>query len=611
MIQQHPLLGFGVIGYEDKILLLCKKNSQKSKTFHSTVSTDGIHFYFYDDTGIIIREDRGFEDVATCSNFSISRAGESYVMVYTRGEESKTSVCHALSNDAIHWYCEGPQAALPEEGVVVDNYRHDGSAVMYGGTSRIYAATSQDLYTWERHTETVYRSKNERIRMGCAGVFGDYIHLFYVTYPKHKKSPMRIRVLRFDAKNPFARIDPVAPVIWEQHGELADSSLTPVGLVRKEHMLFSYWHDQNGNMIAISHVLDRLSTEMFDQRATFAIQKHHQNPILSPISSHIWESQAVFNAAAVYEDGKVHLIYRAVGNAGVSMLGYAASSDGITIDERHRHPVYVPRQPFEGSPAENASPYPNPYVSGPSWGGVEDPRLARVGDRFYLTYVAFDGWSAPRLALSSIASSDFLSQNWNWETPVLISRPGEVNKSGAILPEPVNGKYYIFHRVYPDLLIDTVEDLRELDGTRFVEGKYAIRPRPGYWDSRKLGVGATPLKTDKGWLVIYHGVDDGDDSRYKIGAMLLDLDDPTKVIARTPYPIIEPTEHYENGLLKYGVVYPCGAVILDEQLIVYYGGSDAVLCAATAPLNDFLNKMLREDSPVLEDYRVSPVVHYT
>jgi len=610
MVQQHPLLGFGVIGYEDKILLLCKKPSLKSKTFHSTISTDGTRFYFYDDTGIIIREDAGFEPIDSCSNFGISRAGESYVMVYTRNEPKKSSVCHALSTDAIHWYSEGSHEALPEEGIVVSNYRHDGLAVMYGGTSRIYAATSEDLYKWERHNETIYRSKNERIRMGYAGVIGNYIHLFYVTYPKYNKSPMRIRVLRFDIKNPFERIDPVAPIIWEQQGDLLNSTLTPIGLVQKEQTLFSYWHDQNGNMIAISHLLDRLETEEFDQRASFAIQKHHQNPILSPISDHIWESQAVFNAAAVYEDGKVHLIYRAVGNAGVSMLGYAASSDGITIDERHRHPIYVPRQPFEGSPAENASPYPSPYVSGHSWGGCEDPRLARVGDRFYLTYVAFDGWSPPRLALSSIASSDFLSQNWNWETPVLISKPGEVNKSGALLPEPVNGKYFIFHRIYPDILIDTVDSLDELDGTRFLEGKYKISPRSGYWDSRKLGIGATPIKTDQGWLVIYHGVDDYDDSRYKIGAMLLDLHDPTRVIARTPYPIIEPTEHYENGLLKYGVVYPCGAVILDGRLIVYYGGSDAVLCAATAPVDEFLHKMLRQDTPVLENYTIAPVVHY-
>src|SRR3989344_9697977 len=130
MAQQHPLLGFGVIGYEDKILLLCKKTSLKSKTFHSTISTDGTHFYFYDDTGIIIREDAGFEQIDTCSNFGVSRAGESYVMVYTRNEGNKSLVSHALSTDAIHWYSEGPDAALPEEGIIVSNFRHDGAYVM-------------------------------------------------------------------------------------------------------------------------------------------------------------------------------------------------------------------------------------------------------------------------------------------------------------------------------------------------------------------------------------------------------------------------------------------------------------------------------------------------
>ena len=610
MKQDEPLTGFGVVEYDGKIVLLCKKPVQKTKTFHSTISSDGISFYFYDDTGIIIREDTGFEDVKEIGDVSVSRAGELFVMVYGRTIGDKTALCSALSSDAIHWYSEGPDPALPENGIVVPDYRFDGSAVMYGGTSRIYAATSHDVHRWHRHTETLYRSKEERIRMGCAMVRGDYIHLFYISSPRSSSGPMRIRVLRFDVNNPFQRVDAVAPIIWEQHGEVADHTLSPIGLVAKDQTLFSYWHDHDRNILAVSHNLDQLESDTAQHKTSFSIQKHHQNPILEPISDHIWESQAVFNAAAVYENGKVHLIYRAVGDAGMSMLGYASSGDGIAIDDRSRHPVYVPSQPFEGSPGENVSPYPSPYVSGPSWGGVEDPRIAKVGDRLYLTYVANDGWSAPRLAMSSIAMEDFQSQKWNWETPVMISQPGEVNKSGAILPEPINGKYFVFHRVFPNIYVDVVDDLGMFDGSRYVKKQFKIEPRADYWDSRKLGIGATPMKTDKGWLVIYHGVDDLDDSRYKIGAMLLDLEDPTRVLARTPYPIIEPTEHYENGLLKYGVVYPCGAVILDGELIVYYGGSDAVLCAATAPVDEFVYKLLHHESMTLQTHQVNQLVHH-
>jgi len=167
----------------------------------------------------------------------------------------------------------------------------------------------------------------------------------------------------------------------------------------------------------------------------------------------------------------------------------------------------------------------------------------------------------------------------------------------------------LFHRIFPNIFIDTVDSLDEFDGTKFLGGDYMIKPRKNYWDSRKLGIGATPIKTDQGWLAIYHGVDDRDDSRYKIGAMMLDLKDPTKVLARTPYPIIEPTEHYENGLLKYGVVYPCGAVIKDDDLIVYYGGSDAVLCAATASAHEFIDQLMNYDRPLLDTRTFWHVTH--
>jgi beta-1,2-mannobiose phosphorylase / 1,2-beta-oligomannan phosphorylase len=162
------------------------------------------------------------------------------------------------------------------------------------------------------------------------------------------------------------------------------------------------------------------------------------NPILIPEKAHKWETKAVFNPAAIYENGKVHILYRAIGETGVSVLGYASSLDGLHIHERLDEPVYVPREPFEGV---NPS-YPNMakptgiYVSGGGgMGGCEDPRLTRIDETVYMTYVAYDGHSHPRVALSSIKLDDFLKHNWNWKKPVLISPPYIVDKNACILPK--------------------------------------------------------------------------------------------------------------------------------------------------------------------------------
>lgn len=155
-----------------------------------------------------------------------------------------------------------------------------------------------------------------------------------------------------------------------------------------------------------------------------SLERFASNPIIRPDANHRWETKAAFNAAVLYEGGKVHILYRAIGETSVSVLGYASSFDGLHINERLDKPVYVPREPFEGV---NPS---HPYISQPTGiyvsggggsGGCEDPRLTRIDDRVYMTYVAYDGHSHPRVALSSIHIDDFLKHRWTWKKPVLIS----------------------------------------------------------------------------------------------------------------------------------------------------------------------------------------------
>jgi predicted GH43/DUF377 family glycosyl hydrolase len=340
------------------------------------------------------------------------------------------------------------------------------------------------------------------------------------------------------------------------------------------------------------------------------LERFDENPILEPEPQHWWESKAVFNPGALYEAGRVHLVYRAIGDSDVSVLGYASSADGFHIDERLPEPAYVPRESFEGAGLIYPAPrYPqrtyvpieeeDGYVSGGGLGGCEDPRLTKIDDRVFMTYVAFDGYSPPRVALTSIHINDFLAKNWQWKKPVIISPPGVVDKNACILPEKIDSKYVIFHRIFPNILIDFVDDL-DFDGTtRWLKGEFRIRPRASYWDSRKIGAGAPPIKTKDGWLLIYHGVGERDPGRYKIGAMLLDLKNPTRVLSLSKEPILEPQVWYENEGWKSGVTYPCGAVVIKDRLLVYYGGADRVACVASAKLDELLDHLVgtREAAP--------------
>jgi predicted GH43/DUF377 family glycosyl hydrolase len=162
-----------------------------------------------------------------------------------------------------------------------------------------------------------------------------------------------------------------------------------------------------------------------------------------------------------------------------------------------------------------------------------------------------------------------------------------------LFPEKINGKYAVLHSITPHISIEYIDDL-EKDGLVIHSEK-----KPGKdenrWDNIVRGAGAPPLKTDFGWLVLYHAMDRKDPNRYKVGAMILDNDDPTKILYRCSHPILEPAESYENEGAKSGVVYVCGAVIKDETLFVYYGGADSVVCVATANVNEFLSDIIREN----------------
>ncbi len=318
------------------------------------------------------------------------------------------------------------------------------------------------------------------------------------------------------------------------------------------------------------------------------LKRSEKNPIISPAEQRYWESKATFNPTALAHDGKVHIVYRAIGESDNSVLGYAESNDGITVKETFPTPMYFHflRQKDKSLPSIS-------YSSGGGWGGgCEDPRMTKIGDRVYMLYTAFDGWGSVRIALTSISLDDFISHRWNWKEPVLISPPGEIHKNWVLFPEKIKkdgkDKYAILHAISPRIMVDYVDSLDEFDGDNFI---YSIHQTSPMWRMRDRfirGVGPSPLKTKYGWLVIYHKTEKHDSHRYKLWAMILDTKDPTKILYNSAQPILEPDFWYENEGYKEGVVYSCGAVIKDGQLFVYYGGADKVSCVATANLDAFL-----------------------
>jgi predicted GH43/DUF377 family glycosyl hydrolase len=181
----------------------------------------------------------------------------------------------------------------------------------------------------------------------------------------------------------------------------------------------------------------------------------------------------------------------------------------------------------------------------------------------------------------------------------LISPPGQAHKNWVIFPEKIKGKYAILHSITPKISIKYRDNL-DFDGKKFIKSKHHNKEGRKSWDNWIRGVGPTPLKTKDGWLVLYHAMDHRDPGKYKLGAMLLDLKNPTKVLYRSKEPILAPDECYENEGFKAGVVYACGAVIMDKKLFIYYGAADSVVCVATVKLNDFLNKLKNASKPKLE-----------
>lgn len=452
-----------------------------------------------------------------------------------------------VSDDGFSWELLENLHEKLSSGFIVPDYLFKNEKVLYWGDHAIRIGTTSDKKSWNLYDDPIFTPDSyhqypvEVIGLFC-GKKNNYVP-FVSKIDVYGQMYFTLSIAIFSRDDPRKVIRRFPYPIWVVPQNLVGHLHSAVGICELDGKIYSFWSGGKQNeLISFRHpLLESLILDEGEILPNAGVKKVDDNPILTPDKNNSWESLAVFNPTALYDEEKekVHMLYRAVGDDWRSVFGYANSNDGIHIDSKLDSPAYVPRTHFEGQniPQDPGS----PFSSGPGIGGCEDPRLTRIGDRVYLTYVAYDGWSGPRVSLSSISYSDFEENLWNWSDPVLISKPGVIDKNAVIFPEKINGRYAIMHRVFPDILIDYVDSL-DFDGKTFLAGEHKISPRPFGWDSRKIGAGPPPVKTDLGWLLIYHGVDDLADHKYQIGAMILDLKDPTKVLYRSTQPIISPTD---------------------------------------------------------------------
>ncbi|MFW9943935.1 MAG: glycosidase [Candidatus Sifarchaeia archaeon] len=293
------------------------------------------------------------------------------------------------------------------------------------------------------------------------------------------------------------------------------------------------------------------------------MKRFENNPILKPVPGHYWQNREVFNAAAIYAGEKIHILYRAIGDDGVSRLGYASSSDGYSIDMRQPEPAFAPELSCENL-------------------GCEDPRLTQMDGKCLMTYTAYRSYptNAYQVSITEISLEDLVSSNWNWGERWL-PFDGILNKNAVIFPKKVGGRYVMYHRIEPYMCVAYSEDLK-----RWCDMKAVMQPRPSSWDSLKVGAAGPPIEINEGWLFIYHGVDFN--YVYRLGALLIDKDDPETILHRSEKPILEPIEEYERFGKVPNVVFCCGSVVVDDKLLVYYGGADSVVCGAEYDLGELL-----------------------
>lgn len=557
------------------------------------------------------------ESIEKYKGIKTAKQGKKTFIFYKKRKNGLVKDFAASSGTLSSWTVQGPVSGVKDIGAIVPDFFYDKDRVMYTGGKSVKIAYSRNMLNWKKEDKILMKPRagnfeTEKMIPAQAFVRKEGIVLIYYAYDKHKKISLGISL--FSKDDPERLLWRGPKPIWKQKTK---GKIHPLGLAENKNRLFFYYEDENKTLVSVAlPVVWNPKNDPTEEKPLML--KSARNPLFGPRPENSWENFAAFNPTAFQYKNKVYLLYRALGNDNISKVGCAISSDGINIDERFPEPIYSPTADFEAGQG-GARPE---LVSGGGWGGCEDPKVTLIGNTLYMVYVAFNGWSEPNIALTSIPLKDFLEKNWEaWKKPVKITsseintknpeaikesledRPGQTHigdKNPALLPSKVKGKYVIFHRLWPNIVYDYIKEL-DFDGKTFLRGNNIIPIRKDLWDGKKIGIGCAPIKIKEGWLAFYNAVSDG---KYKIGAMILDHNDPSRILYRSSRPVIEPMNDYENNGHKFGVVFAGGSVIKEGKLFVYYGGSDKCACVAVADADEFIEKLKDESAPKMNKVKI-------
>jgi len=478
---------------------------------------------------------------------------------------------------------------------VIFTYGTEGgsSNIVYASFSKKSDIWSPDFWQgWSEHIKhhivDLDRLNTDRVEVGAAPIELEEGWLIIYSHIQNYYSASRIFGIEaaiLDKEDPTKVLYKTAEPLmvpqedYELQG-MVPNVVFPTGCLLENNFLYIYYGAADtSTAVAVMSLEDLWEHLKPVTKKQVKLEKYQNNPILRPNPHYPWQAKAVLNPTVFYHEGIFHLIYRAISNDNTSVIGWATSSDGYNLDYVHPEPVYVPRVEFESKKTPNGN------------SGCEDPRVTIIGDRMYMLYTAYNGVEPPAIAMTSILLNDFLKRRFeSWTSPVIISKPGQDDKDGCLMPEKVGGKYVFFHRPESKgMCVDMVDNL-EFGQGKHLEADYCISLNFNRWENLKTGVAGTPIMTKYGWLVLYHAVDIVD-RYYRVGALMLDLNDATKVIGKIDDPILEPFHAYERQGLVNNVVFPCGHVIVNNKLYVYYGGGDSCICVATAGMSELIDSI--------------------
>ena len=355
---------------------------------------------------------------------------------------------------------------------------------------------------------------------------------------------LTVKVVRYP-ENPIVALEDVKPSL--EGYEVISAFNAGVIEYRDEILLLMRVAERPTN-----HVADRVLIPIVDFEAGTAKHK-----ILEFSSTE--EGIQLDDPRIVSFPGKIYL-------TSISHFRIARSKDGhhFNVDE---HPALNPDQEYESY-------------------GIEDPRITRIGDTYYVVY---KGVAATGITQCLACTKDFV----HWEKHGIILPPE--NMDGVLFPDKVRGKYALMHRPSPRMIgMPNVWIAYSEDLLHWGEHRFMLGCAEGTWEGGRIGGGAVPFMTDRGWFEIYHAATPGD--RYCLGAVLLDRDYPEKVIAKSSGPILEPEAPYEVDGFKPNVVFTAGAIVRDDTVTIYYGAADEVMAAADLSLREIMDNLMPVNS---------------